>query len=373
MLVAMSVAGFSAAQADPAERLWEDLQLQAAGCGTAGNESMSEGARCLLGNGLDFLLGESMRLAGEYGGKAFGQQFRVAGSPAFSQDSGGAGLTGDLDIVMPFAGGEPSAADGPSGSALFLQQGVTRWRDGSGSPRNDLRYGLVYRFRVSDRPDADILGLSVLQLHNAEQQHRVLVSGIDYSGRLGSGSLRHLSPATGWRSNRQGREERALGGTEFSTRLDLTSTLGMNATGYRRESGDGSGRRTDGLRLGFGWRPHAWLQLGVGYDRSSRSEGALSFRIGFRMPLGSPSRPPRWEGLGVAADGAAPGESELWRPVEGDSRILTATRESASGLVDGAEVRFLEDTVESGGAIRLEVVLPSAAPEDIQVEVRLGV
>ena len=370
-LVAMFIASLSAAQAGPAERLWEDLQLQAVGCGTAGDGSMSTGARCLFGNSLNFLLEESMRLAGEYGGKAFGQRFQVVGKPAFAPASGGTGSAADLDVVVPFAGAEPSVAEKPSGSALFLQQGVTHWQDGLGTPRNDLRYGLVYRFRVSDRPDADILGLSVLQLHNAERQHRVLVSGIDYSGRWGSGSLRHFMPTTGWRSNRRGPEERALGGTEFSTRLDLTSTLDMNATGYRRESGNGSGRRNEGVRMGFAWRPHPWLQLGAGYDRYSGGDGAVAFRIGFRMPLGSPSKPPLWEGLGVAAGGSAPGDSELWRPVEGDSRILTATRESVSDLVNEAEVRFLQDTVESGDSILLEVVLPSVAPEDIRVEVRL--
>ena len=135
-LVAMSIASFSAAQASPAERLWEDLQLQAVACGTAGAGSMSAGGRCLFGNSLNFLLEESMRLAGEYGGKAFGQRFQVVGEPAFAPASGGTGSTADLDVVVPFAGAEPSVTEKPSGSALFLQQGVTHWRDGFGTPRN---------------------------------------------------------------------------------------------------------------------------------------------------------------------------------------------------------------------------------------------
>ena len=73
----------------------------------------------------------------------------------------------------------------------------------------------------------------------------------------------------------------------------------------------------------------------------------------------------------MAAGGAAPGDSDLWRPVDGDGRIRTAARGSVSALVSGAEVRFLQDTVDSGGAIRLEVLLSSPAPEDIRVEVRL--
>ena len=370
-LGAAAIAGISAARADPVDRLWNDLQIHAGGCGTAGNGSLSEGAHCLFDAGLALLFDEGAGLANQLGERAFGPHFRLVGRTAYSPVSDGIGLTGDLDAVIPFAGEEPSAAERPSGSALFLQQGITRWQDSAGSHRNDLRYGLVYRFRVSDAPDADILGLSLLQQHNAERRHRVLVPGIDYSGRWGSGSLRRFIPTTGWRSGRRGREERALEGMELSTSVDLTTTLGMSATAYRREAGTASGRHTGGMRLDFGWRPHPWLYLGAGYDRSGGSGDEVSFRIGFRMPLGSREKPPRWEGLGVATGGSAPDDSELWRPVEGDGRIRAAARGAVSGLVAGAEVRFLQDTVDSGGSILLEVVLSSPAPEDIAVEVRL--
>ena len=369
-LSAAAVADISAARADPADRLWDELQVRADGCGTAANGSLSQGARCLLGAGLTVLFDEGAGLANEYGKEAFGPRFRLVGKPAYSLAPDGIGLSGDLDVVIPFAGKTPSVAEQPSGSALFLQQGVTDWRDSAGAQRNDLRYGPVYRFRVSEAPDAGILGLSLLQLHNAERRHKVLVPGIDYAGRWGSGSLRHFIPTTSWRPGRRGREERALGGTELSARLRLTTTLGMSAA-YLRESGTTSGRRTDGMRLGFGWRPHHWLHLGASYDRSGTGGDGVSFRVGFRMPLGSRVKPPRWEGLGVAAGGSAPDASELWRPVEGDGRIRTVARDTVSGPVAGAEVRFLQDSVESGDSILLEVVLSSPAPEDIAVEVRL--
>ena len=367
----VSVALSSVAQADSYRRLWEEFPIPASRCETARTDTMSDGARCLFGNGLNLLLDEGTRLAREYGEETFGQHFRVVGNPTYSPVAGRIGLTGGLDVVIPFAGEEHLPADEPSESALFLQQGITRWWDDSGSLRNDLRHGLVYRFRVSGRPDADILGLSVLRLHNAERQHEVLLSGIDYSGRWGNGSFRFFSPTTGWRSNRLGHEERALAGAELATRFDITSTLRMNTTGYRWEPGDDLGHRTSGVRLELGWRPHPWLNLAAGYDRIGGGEEALSLDAVLRIPLGNLSNPPRWEGLGVAAGGTAPANSDLWRPVEGGGRIRVVSRASVSGLVGNAVVRFLQDAVDSGNAVQLEVVLSSAAPEDVRVEVRL--
>ena len=374
VLVMLLATAPATAPADPVQRLREALPAQAGRCesnpGGIGSKG-PEGAQCLLGNGLNLLLDEAMGLANGYGQEAFGQRFRMVGTPAFSAVPGGVRLAGDIDVLIPFAGGGPGGTGTPAGSALFLQQGVSRWRDGHGSPRDDFRLGLVYRFRLPGGPDADILGLSLLQLHNAERQHEVLVPGIDYSGRWGSGSLRHFLPVTGWRPVRPGHEERALAGTEFEARLDLTTTLRVNATGYRWESGDGAGQWNDGVRLGFGWRPHPWLHLAAAYDRGGEGEGRGSFHVGFRRPLGKIPRPPGWAGLGLAAGGSVPGDSELWRPVEGAGRIRVGARTAVSGLVGDAEIRFLEDTVGSGDTVQLEVVLASAAPQDIRVEVRL--
>ena len=287
--VAVLAADSSAARAESADRLRGDLRIQAAGCGTANDGSVTAGARCLFGNGLALLFDEGARLAREYGEEAFGPHFRLVGTAAYSPVADNIGLTGDLDIVIPFAGADSSAMERPPDSALFLQQGLTHWQDGSGSLRNDLRYGLAYRFRISDKPDGDVLGLSLLQLHNAERQHRVLVPGIDYSGRWGNGALRYFAPTTGWRSNGPGREERALAGVEFTTGFEITTTLRANAAGYRRESEDGSGRWAGGARLGLGWRPHPWLNLAAGFNRSGDGGGALSllhrFQDDARKPI----------------------------------------------------------------------------------------
>ena len=83
-LSAAAVADISAARADPADRLWGELQVRADGCGTAANGSLSQGARCLLGAGLTLLFDEGAGLANEYGKEAFGPRFRLVGNRSLS-------------------------------------------------------------------------------------------------------------------------------------------------------------------------------------------------------------------------------------------------------------------------------------------------
>ena len=363
----------SPARGESVERIWTEGLTQIETCGTTLDDTSSVGTRCFLGSSFNRVLDEGTRFADDYGKTVFGQHFQLVGNLAWSPVPNQTGLVGDLDAVVPFfAGGEYGAGAEESGSALFLQQGVTRWWDSSSasSLRNDLRHGLVYRFRISDELDADILGISMFHLTNVEQRHEVLVPAIDYIGRWGTASLRYFSPTTEWQT-RAGGTERAVEGMELAMGLDITSTLRMNTTGYRWESEDGSDEWIQGVRLDLGWRPHPWLQLAAGYDRMTESDGALSFLAGLRIPFGSRSKPPHWEGLGLAAGGSAPDTTDLWRPTEGIGQIRVATRTTVDGLVGDAQVRFLQDTVDSGGAVQLEIALPAAAPTDIRVAVRL--
>ncbi len=349
----------------------EEFSSQVGACDTAFSETLSDGTECLIGQSLNYLLDEGAQWVREYGMQAFGPHFQVVANPHVSALGDGVRLGGELDVVIPFAGSTSPALSEPSTSALFVQQGITRWWDGKGQLHNDFRYGLVYRFRMGEQAGADILGVSLLQQHNAESQHEVLVSGIDYQGRFGNGSFRYFSPTTGWRTNRLGRKERALEGAEFGTRLDLTTTLRMQATGYRWQAEDGSGRWTDGVRLGFGLRPHPWLSLTGEYDHARPREGGLSLHAGLRIPFGQLSRPPRWQGLGVAENTFTTDESQLWRPVEGTGRIRVATLTDVAGISGEVEIYFLQDEASSGETVELEVVLASAAEADTTLEVRL--
>ncbi len=96
-LSAAAVADISAARANPADRLWDELQVRADGCGTAANGSLSQGARCLLGAGLTVLFDEGAGLANEYDKEAFGPRFRLVGKPAYSLAPDGIRLGSVLD------------------------------------------------------------------------------------------------------------------------------------------------------------------------------------------------------------------------------------------------------------------------------------
>ena len=361
------------ARADSVGGFWSDYLTNASRCEDSLNDTASEGARCLFGNGPGACAGAKpapwrhIRKGG-----VFGQHFQVAGNLDYSPVSGKFGILGDVDMVLPFAGaGLPVSRQGVS--SFFFQQGVTRSWEGSGSGlvRNDMRHGVVHRFRLSSTPGADILGVSAFHLFNAERGHRVLAPGLDYAGRWGAGSLRYFVPATGWRRGSSGYEERALEGLELGMRLDLTTTLRLNTVGYRWRAEDGSNRWDTGARMDLDWRPHPWLKLGAGYDGIGSGKGSSSFQVALHFPIGGPPERPAWKGLGVAADHSPPTAEDLWRPIEDIGPIRVAKRQSASALVGKARVRFLQDAVGSGEAVRLKVLLPAVAPEDIRVVVRL--
>ncbi len=363
----------SAARAEPGGGFWRDYLTHASTCEDALNDRVSDGARCLFGNGLKLVLDESLRLGDAYGKTVFGQHFQVAGNLSYSPVSSKFGIDGDVDMVLPFAGAAaPVSREGAS--SFFFQQGVTRSWDGSGSGlfRNDLRHGMVRRFRLSGAPGADILGVSAFHLLNSERGHRVLAPGLDYAGRWGMGSFRYFVPVTGWRPGGSGHEERAIEGLELGMRFDLTTTLRLNTVGYRWRAGDGSNQWDTGARMDLDWRPHPWLKLGAGYDGIGGGKDSASFQVTFHLPFGGPRERADWEGLGVAPDRSPPAAEDLWRPIDDIGPIRVARRQSVSALVSKARVRFLQDAVGSGEAVRLEVLLPAAAPEDIRVVVRLA-
>ena len=364
-----SAVGVSAARADSFDRYWRDSLTAASACEATLNNTLSAGTRCLLGAGLDLMLDAGTTLTASYGKEVFGEHFQLAGGLSYE---GEGGLSADLDAVIPLS--QSASPEGrPASSSFFFQQGITRWWNSRSIRRSDLRHGVVHRFRVSAKPNADIVGVSTFYQHNAELGHQVLVSSADYAGRWLSGSVKYFKPTTGWRSaDFEYYQERALEGMELDLKFDLTTTVRADVTGYRWQAEDGSDEWKLGSRLGFDWRPHPWLTLNTAFDRTVDNQNALSASARLTVPLGGPSKPlPRWEGLGVAVGGSAPNDIELWRPVDDIGRMRVATRINASALVESAEIRFEQDTVGSGEVVRLEIMLSAAAPEDIRVEVRL--
>ena len=313
------------------------------------------------------MLKKSIESADKYGKTVFGENFQFFGD--FSYQSG-TGFVNDLDVVIPLAFTDE---DQRTRSSLFLQQGITRWRDSEGDSRDDLRIGVAYRFRLTGKPDSDVVGLSAFSLHNAEWGHQVLASRADYAGRWGTGSLTYFLPTTSWRPTDPGFEERALEGMELGLNLKLTTTISANLTAYRWQAENGSDEWNEGARMGVDWRPHPWLSFSAGQDGIGGGKASSSFLAKVSVPIGGPSRPkPSWEGFGVSPKNGLPNVFNLWRPVDKIGRIKVARRIGSSTLADRVSVRPLRNSVTSGEALQVKLSLPVVAPEDVRVRVRLA-
>ena len=337
------------------------------GCETSLNDGFSKGARCLAGQVVnDVLLDAATRFATGQGQALFGEHFRIVNNLYYSPE--GNRLGGGIDVVVPFA-----SSTLPETGTFFLQQGVTRWVDGRGSTRNDVRFGAVRRFALSGGDAAsDLLGVSAFVQQNQEYKHARIVAGADYLGMWGRGSLNLFMPTTSWRVLRDGYEERALAGTELGLRLDLTTTLIMNAAVGHWEDDDGPGDwRTNG-RIAARWRPHPWLDIGVAWNGIGTRSGSQAFRLAFSMPIGGDARAAPWQGLGLAGGGSKPSATDPWNPVEDIGVIQVARRESKRSLVSRATVQFLQEHAASGARIAIEVRLPAATPRDLHLIARLG-
>lgn len=343
----------------------------AAGVTEAG-AAFSMAARCTAEQTLASLLDETVHLAQDQGQELFGEHFHIDNRLGLSVD--GSGLRGDIDAVLPLQGFS-TAPEEEGGRALFLQNGVTRWTDEQGFRRHDSRFGLVYRFAGLDGPENGVLGVLAFVQQNIERGHQRFVTGMDYAGRWGRGSLNYFLPTTDWLPGRPGYEERALEGMELDLRFDPTSTISLNAATGRWQAKDGSGEWTKRARLGLEWRPHPWLRLGGAWTDSGAGRDTMDFRAALSIPLGG-ARPafPRWQGLGIVGGGAEQGVSDVWRAVDNVGRIEVAERTVpivGSNPTSEATVRFLQDSVDTGGTVRVEIVLSSPAKTDTPLQVRL--
>ncbi len=357
---------FSPTKADAFDWLLENSLTAAGSCGTSFEGTLSSGTSCLIDSGVNLMLKKSMDSADQYGKTLFGENFQFFGDLSYQS---GTGLTNDIDVVIPLAFTD---TDQRTRSSLFLQQGITRWRDSEGDFRDDLRFGVAYRFRLTDKPDSDVVGLSAFSLHNAQWGHQVLASRADYAGRWGTGSLTYFMPATSWRSTDIGYEERALEGMELALSLKLTTTIRTNLTAYRWQAEDGSEKWDEGARLGVDWRPHPWLSFSAGQDGIGGGKDSSSFLAKVSIPIGGPSRPkPRWEGFGLLPKSGLPNVLNLWRPVDKIGRIRVARRIKSFDVAGLVSIRPLKTRVVSGGTLQARLSLSTIAREDVRVRVRL--
>ena len=343
-------------------------------CGNGFEQSARSGWRCLSGRLGGLVMEQTANFVNEQGRALFGPNFRFVSGLSWSPY--GEGLNGNVDTVLPVASFTAKPGSGPSvvnGGAFFFQQGATRWTDDRGRRRNDLRYGAAYRFSLLGEPGANVFGLSTLVQENVERGHRRVVAGIDYAGRWGRASLQQFVPATDWRPSRFGYVERPRGGTRLGARLNLTTTVSLDASVAEWETSRPGRRETDG-RVGLGWRPHPWLRLRAGFAGIGSAEDSGSVTAALRIPFGGvPQRKaPRWEWLGVA--GGSRATADVWRPVENVERLETIEREAAATertAAGSVGVRFLQSGAASGAEIGVEAYIPAPLASDLRLLVRL--
>ena len=347
-------------------------------CGDAINNGMSEGAECLAGWSVNHLLIDAATdYASKKGQEVFGKNFRIVNSLSYSPE--GNGLAGGLDVVLPLPIASSDAAASQF-NAFFLQQGVTRWVDDFGSVRNDVRFGAVRRFDMMDFGAASgVFGVSAFVQQNLEYQHTRLVAGADYTGKWGQGSLNIFMPTSGWRANYIGYEERALAGIELGLKLDITTTMSMNAAiGQWENDKDLDAWSTNG-RIALAWRPHTWFNFDVGWNGLDSDGATPTIRLAFSMPLGKSYKPPQWEGLGFFGGGPKQFAIDPWSPVDNINVIQVARHDevlrravASERLVSEATVQFLQDSATSGDQISIEVLLPAVASRDMHLVLTLG-
>lgn len=339
-------------------------------CGQQFTSSVSVGSRCLIGRGLKAILENNGNFVDKSGKQLFGERFQLVSQLRWSSTSSiEASIGGNIDIIIPVSS---TGIKGISGTdtALFFQQGITRWWDNSGAARNDIRHGFAHRFHVSEQRNSGIFGLYGFFLRNLEHRHELVVFGTDYAGHWGTGALRYYLPISGWKSARPGYQERALEGAELDVALNLTTTTKFSLTGYRWQREDATRQWVTEARLGLDWRPHSWVGIRAKYEGIGQSDHSVSFFARINIPIGGTGKVPRWNGLGHTSGGASPGAAVLWRPVEEIGQIRIATRASAATSND-LNVRFLHERVGSGESVQVEVSLRETANEDINVIVRL--
>ena len=308
---------------------WSDGTFGIASCagGLEGPDNeLSTAADCVADQLLSGLLDVAFQYVDEHGDALFGEHFHL--DHRLSLSASGGGLSGDLDAVIPLNSFSTISGENTS-RAVFLQHGLTRWKDEYGFQRNDIRFGVVHRMAVSEQPDAGVFGTSVFFQENLEREHVRIVSGVDYLDRWGSGSLTWFMPATDWRPGRSGYEERALEGLELELRTDVTSTIEFQAAAGRWEDKNSAEAWITRGRLGIQWRPHPRLGLQGSWDDIGTEEESLGLHAVVAVPFGGrEGRRPRWQGLGLGSQGSTqPDTGAIWNSVNNVGQIEVTERQ----------------------------------------------
>lgn len=329
-------------------------------------------SHCLINRVANTILGHGFII----GQELLGKEARYFGRMGWDYEEG---FRGELDTIVPLTTSPASAQvlrlPGRLSRALFLQAGVTTWRD-DGTHRADARMGVIYRFGLSDGLKAGVVGAMTFLQEDLRTNHRRWVTGLDYLTRRLSGSFHYYLPMTDWRINRNGLEQRPLAGMKLDFRARLLPNVHARTSFSRWEISDGQRWDTESS-LAVAWHPSPWFRVfgRYGWERDDGDEmvGGIAATISLG---GAKRRYGRLTGLVRMADeGEKTGLDALWRPAEALEPIRYAERsrgdENCADDGDGASLSFTQGAANSGDTIGLEAELPTPSCDGLTVTARL--
>lgn len=336
------------------------------------NDALAGVSHCLVNRFAKAVLGHGFVV----GQELLGEQARFFGRTAWHYEEG---FRGELDTIVPLTP-SPAAAQVLRSfhrfpRALFLQTGVTTWRD-DGARRTDARTGVIYRFGFSDDLKDGVLGAMTFLQEDLRTRHRRWVAGLDYLGRRLSGSFQYYLPATNWRFNRDGFEQRPLAGMKLDFGVNLLSNVRAGTSFGRWETG-GESRWDTRTSLALSWYPTPWFGVFSRYSWKGDDSDELVGRIAATIPLGGAKR--RYGrlagGARLADTGVNAGPGALWRPAAPLEPIRYAERSPSDANCaedgEGASLSFTQGKANSGDTIGLEAELPAPACDGLTVTARL--
>ena len=257
----------------------------------------------------------------------------------------GEAVSGELEAVVPLWSRD--------GHVVFTQPGFVLWNGLADDNRLDGNLGVVYRTNLLNTPvgfDA-IGGVSLFYDHDFQIGHSRLGIGVDVQRDGLHGAFNYYHPLSDTQDGREGYVEDALQGMDASLAVESHVTRVGGNIGYWLFQGDEDVKDewefSYGLDAGIRLMPGVFLEGRLeGHDKASLGRRA-SVGLAFRFNL--PNFDGKSYGEGVRV-------SNLWSPVDRESRILYEERE-ADGIILSAS--------GEGTTRNVSVQLRRAAAEDV--------
>ena len=229
----------------------------------------------------------------------------------------GEAVSGELEAVVPLWSRD--------GHVVFTQPGFVLWNGLADDNRLDGNLGVVYRTNLLNTPvgfDA-IGGVSLFYDHDFQIGHSRIGIGVDVQRDGLHGAFNYYHPLSDTQDGREGYVEDALQGMDASLAVESDVTRVGGNVGYWLFQGD----EDDKDEWEFSYGLDAGLRLMPGVFLEGRLESHDKASLGRRASVGLAFRfnLPNFDGKSY---GEGVRVSNLWSPVDRESRILYEEREA---------------------------------------------